>query len=1199
MTIPQPLDILKKLAKSKKLGPLAGILVVLVAVIILGTRFGLWRKIENVVGWWFWWGLLFVVAVGIVVVVLWVLPRYRERRFLERLRSEDDKASDEVETSHEQLREKMLDAIRTLKNSPELKRKGGLPLYTLPWYLLIGASQTGKTTLLRQVTQFFSPFAPSSSGAGGPTQNCDWWFFNTAIILDTSGRYAFPVEETRDGAGWYRFLRLLRHYRELQPINGMIIAVAADSLIIKRVEELRHDASELRKRIDETIRELGVDFPIYLLLTRCDLIEGFTEFFDCLPDHTLKQVLGYIHDVRPQPKAQQPFSSTFHFAEIFEGIVKRLHQLRLSIYNEEKLPSEQLRQRIFCFPEEFRALQQPLTTFVETLLAENPFQHTPFFRGFFFSSVQQQGTPLSLLRQQLHVSGQVPPLTPRAKTYFLHDLFAVVLPRDQYLVQPTATATRGRLFKHLFGLASCLVLALMIVLFLAQSYWSDQRILNVTDETPCTVKTEQPAEPRLDQVESCRQVVQTLSTQNAQRATWTKLVFDRSGSLEKRLREQYVEKFTQEVLLPIDTRIEDYLRTGSDTIPLVFLLIKRIELIKQCLSGTSCPEPIEPDLQPDYQLMLDPARQRSPTAEQVSRLALTYETYLHWSIAEQTVLQEQEILAEYLRRWFSAKQFAPQQILLWANANYPPITAQTYWEVPTKSEKLSLPPIAGAYTQGAWKRSILPFLQRAREVLPDLAPQLDAFTQDYYTQYFEQWQRFLRAFPQGELPWWKTSSLRRQLALKLLTDQSPYQRVLDGAFEHLQPLLPAEKVVETALPEGTKEVTQPVVKIPIAAEKIQQQTNLSTIEPPEWARLLQHYISSEYRKSYTDSLQQINDQLAGVAPMEKSFELAQAGFREGKPAEKSTHPVFKAWWAIHQFREKEGAGGDKAAEAFWPLLERPVLFVWRVILEGAAEFLQKRWAENVVAPTEGLSSIEQLTLLYGPQGKVREFVNQSVAPFLVDNESRLGQVLGEEVPLSPDFLKMLSDEKQLRPILDRGQATPQRVRVEAARESSIDSELNIIEEKTEFLLECATKTFQVNNRPKDIREASVMVFWSFDGCGDVLITITMSCERLCVERAASLGISVPEVSALQVTKRYTGQMGFLSFIQDFSTGSHTFSLTDFADSYPLSMWPQVENTLRTYRVRAITIFYRLDVPSMLSKLVSLVPGSMISPTIIK
>ena len=73
-------------------------------------------------------------------------------------------------------------------------------------------------------------------------------------------------------------------------------------------------------------------------------------------------------------------------------------------------------------------------------------------------------------------------------------------------------------------------------------------------------------------------------------------------------------------------------------------------------------------------------------------------------------------------------------------------------------------------------------------------------------------------------------------------------------------------------------------------------------------------------------------QLGQDIPIEKSFQLTQAAFQEGRPSEKSTPPVFKARWMIDQLKEKEGSTDATLGKSFWPLLERPVLIAWKVVL---------------------------------------------------------------------------------------------------------------------------------------------------------------------------------------------------------------------------------------------------------------------------
>lgn len=1174
------LELLRKIPLSKA-GPAAGFLAGLLALFVIGYRMRWWQSLRHALGPWFWMGFVLLVVVGTFVAILWFLPRYREKRFLERLHSEDEQTPQaDVKEGYRRLEEKMRQTLDKLRKAPALKNKGN-PLYALPWYLLLGASQSGKTTLLQGVAKEFLPFArPQSTAEEGPPQDCEWWFFSTAIVLDTPGSYAFPKEVKREGEQWYRFLGLLRHYRELQPINGLVITVAADSLASKPADQIRQEAEELRKRVDEVIRELGVDVPVYLLITRCDLIDGFTEFCSYLSEHTWKKVFGYVYEWPQAANGQQPNSTeSLKFETVFTSfLAERLQQIRLSMLNAESpLPAE-LRQQLFCFPEEFRALQQPLGTFIDTFLYPFPTLHMPHLRGLFFSSAQQQGIPTSFLRRTLHFDGQSRALTQETRTYFLHDLFKEILPRDQYLARPTPKAKGFRLFKHLFVLVSSLVLCLLLFVGLTKASRDDRQAVRTANPARCAAAAEKVGgEPLLEAAEDCRQEVQALTDRNRRRPIWGKLIFSRSVKLEKKLRHDYVKKFSTEVLLPLDVSLTRHLDTNAETIPLVFLLIKRIQWLDQCLSGGGCldsppsREPPDYQLAPDnYRLMLAPARQHSPAPERVGQLQRTYEAYLRWSLGVSRVLnQEREAHAERLQRWFSKNRFAPQQILQWANQSYPPVTLAEYWQGHPSGEGNNITLLPGAYTRKAWQQSIAPFLQRALETVPAMGPQVATFRKEYRQQYLDRWQRFLENFPREEAFWKRTPEQRRKLAIMLLSEKSPYSRIIDGAFENLQPVLPAAPKVTTPRAAMTPE---PVVSDAKAAM-------------PPWLRLLQQYIGSKDRKAFLGILKQLGKQLTAENMGEQCFRLASAGFQESKAPAESPHPLLQAWGIVGHFREQAGAGVD--AKPFWPLLERPVQFVWEMVLYEAGKDLQERWTQKVIKPLKGLSELDQLKFLYGSQRKVRAFVDDVAKPFLTEDGKHVKKVLGMEAPLSPGFFKALEVAEQIEPILSMLSEGSQTVVVEAGGKSLIDSQANLSEEKTEFQLECKSKTYKVLDQSQQLPETSATIFWSPDACGDVSLTIFL--------RPPAASMTTPEASALPLRKRYIGLAGFLRFIHDFSDGKHEFRATDFGDpSHAGANW-------KTYGIKAIRVFYRVGVPPTLGKLIALMPNSdqIVTPTVIK
>jgi hypothetical protein len=363
-----------------------------------------------------------------------------------------------------------------------------------------------------------------------------------------------------------------------------------------------------------------------------------------------------------------------------------------------------------------------------------------------------------------------------------------------------------------------------------------------------------------------------LDEQQQRRFAWNKLVFDRSGKLAEQLRQRYLTRFTDAVLVPLDAGLAQRLTTGPDTIPTVFVLISRIGLLNQCLSVFGCRRTLDQESQPDYKLMFEVGWQKPASTEHVTSLQQTYEAYLRWASGSPEFLQrEQEAHANRLRGWFALKQFAPQQILLWTNQRYASVTVQEYWEEFAADGKKALQ-VDGAYTPAALQQSLIPFLQRAREAVPDMAPLLKEFQNDYREQYFTQWRRFLDEFPRGEaLP----RDARRRLALKLLDEQSPYHRILDTTYANLKPLLPVEPGSNPTSPGTDSKLAQQPTNLwsriwrmvsqwwSKEAPQAVQETVSPLIEPtpPGWVLILQRYLASESRKTYLEAMQQTRELL--------------------------------------------------------------------------------------------------------------------------------------------------------------------------------------------------------------------------------------------------------------------------------------------------------------------------------------------------
>ena len=375
--------------------------------------------------------------VRLILIVL-IVVGFIAAKFLKRLKA--NKASDNLidavvkqsatdtrqSAEAQQLRERFEEAVAALKQ----KRRSGHSLYDLPWYVIIGAPGSGKTTALVNSGLKF-PIEQRSGKAAlrgvGGTRNCDWWFTDQAVLLDTAGRYTTQDSDaSADSAAWSEFLSLLRKYRGRRPINGVILAISAQDLMMQSATAREAHVAAARRRLDELNRELRMQLPVYVMLTKCDLVAGFTEYFDDQTQQGRAQVWGvtFPYDETVKGVAAQ------HFSEEFDGLIARLNERLMTRLAEER--DVRRRARVFGFPQQMAALREPLSQFFSDLFSSTRFDKQILLRGVYFTSGTQEGTPIDRLLGSLGRQFAVAPesvITPggRGKAYFIEHLLMNVI----------------------------------------------------------------------------------------------------------------------------------------------------------------------------------------------------------------------------------------------------------------------------------------------------------------------------------------------------------------------------------------------------------------------------------------------------------------------------------------------------------------------------------------------------------------------------------------------------------------------------------------------------------------------------------------------------------------------------------------------------------------------------------------------------
>src|SRR5271167_11105 len=364
--------------------------------------------------------IIFVILLIVVGSIVW---RIVARRRAAAAIAEAMTKPAEEESDAPILKEKMEDALSTLKRTG---KSSASALYDLPWYLIIGPPGAGKTTALINSGLKFplagDTAAKAVQGVGG-TRYCDWWFTDAAVLIDTAGRYTTQDSDAKvDRRSWLAFLEMLGKNRPRQPINGVILAISIADIINLPPAEVTAHADAIRKRLNELHEELKVDFPVYAVFTKMDLVVGFTQYFADLDEAKRQAVWGATFQT-----SNRRANNVAKVPEEIDLLIQRISERMPERLQEE--PDLRSRAILFGFPAQLGAIRKPIADFLNRVFEPTRYQTTAILRGFYFTSGTQEGTPFDAVIGALQKSYGVQSLggvgfSGTGKSYFLHDLMA-------------------------------------------------------------------------------------------------------------------------------------------------------------------------------------------------------------------------------------------------------------------------------------------------------------------------------------------------------------------------------------------------------------------------------------------------------------------------------------------------------------------------------------------------------------------------------------------------------------------------------------------------------------------------------------------------------------------------------------------------------------------------------------------------------
>ncbi|WP_339482721.1 MULTISPECIES: type VI secretion system membrane subunit TssM [unclassified Pseudomonas] len=380
------------------------------------------------------WPLRLAISVVLVVLPLlgWTWLVHRRQRRLRREREQQAQRVQDPCLVYLQAQE------RSLENNLARVRDNhqGRRLHQIPWYLVLGEENAGKSSFISRSSQSFALTRTARSGvtqaAADPDLafDIDWWIGDEAVLIDPPGELisqperqpsptpapAAPTEDAAADTGaiaepvvvaqveqptglpvgaekrlWHHMIDWLARSRSRRPLNGVVLLVDMVGLFERPPNERRNLAYLLRARLNDLGHELGTRLPLYVVLSKFDLLDGFEELFAKLPASAREEVQGFTFSL----DAVDDFDAWLQELTVaYDHFVDALNRQVMRAMGDPE-PAV-VRERLFCLMRQLSGSREILLRFLGDVLGSDRYTTPALVRGVYLSSVYQRGVVANL-----------------------------------------------------------------------------------------------------------------------------------------------------------------------------------------------------------------------------------------------------------------------------------------------------------------------------------------------------------------------------------------------------------------------------------------------------------------------------------------------------------------------------------------------------------------------------------------------------------------------------------------------------------------------------------------------------------------------------------------------------------------------------------------------------------------------------------
>ena len=314
---------------------------------------------------------LVTLVVVLLVAMVWGMMLARKLRKVNVAKAEEQKEEEDPILPLERRQQRLLDRRLTELKSNLPGRKG---VYRLPWYLVMGLEDAGKTSLIQRSGQTYTLTNVTRNPRTERNPfGFEWWVGDNGVLIDPDGELL--SQNQGEGATgeiqnrlWNHFIGWLERSRPQRPLNGVILAVDLARLSTASDKQREAHAILLRTRLRELMEQLGSRLPVYVTFTKMDLMYGFAPFVRTLSKAEKDKALGFTFRLDGQQDHDQWLEQ---FADRYNEMVDEISQRLPDVLADTRDNEE--RAAAYSFTRQLAGLKTTMEQFLTDLLSADAF----------------------------------------------------------------------------------------------------------------------------------------------------------------------------------------------------------------------------------------------------------------------------------------------------------------------------------------------------------------------------------------------------------------------------------------------------------------------------------------------------------------------------------------------------------------------------------------------------------------------------------------------------------------------------------------------------------------------------------------------------------------------------------------------------------------------------------------------------------